>query len=465
MVSMKNKIILFVTGAAFFLLSSCLNSDDNITTTVSLSDAQISSFSLANDFIDGIGDVVFTIDQLENRIFNRDSMPFGTKINELLVMTLSYSAGGVYNVDLTPEATGETYQWNGTDSVDFSKPVKITVTAYDGMTTKNYLAQINIHAVVPDSMQWNLYAEQVTGTAMKDQQVIPFRYNGTENYFMYTQPSASGMVVNYITLLLMMQKNWSELSLTGLPESGLILSQITEFRDELYVPATNGLLYTSTDGRNWVVVENAPYVTALLGVVNADLNQPAVLATIITQEGSLYFAGMNESEEWISDPERSLVPAGFPVSGFAHVSYNAMYYERLMVAGGQDRDGNYLNTVWDTMGDATSWILLTDEKADYFEKRSGAMLAAYDDMFFLMGGLDASGQALKDIYLSNSDGVTWALSDTLVVMPPAYTARGYSSLVVDQDHFMLIFGGKTSDQSDVLDEIWKGRINRLGFAE
>lgn len=107
MVSMKNKIILFVTGAAFFLLSSCLNSDDNITTTVSLSDAQISSFSLANDFIDGIGDVVFTIDQLENRIFNRDSMPFGTKINELLVMTLSYSAGGVYNVDLNLRLQGK----------------------------------------------------------------------------------------------------------------------------------------------------------------------------------------------------------------------------------------------------------------------------------------------------------------------------------------------------------------------
>lgn len=106
MVSMKNKILLFLTGAVFFVLSSCLNSDDT-SVTVSLSDAQIASFKLANDSIEGIGDVVFTIDQIEGRIFNQDSMPFGTEINELLVMSLTYTAGGVYNVNLTPEATGE----------------------------------------------------------------------------------------------------------------------------------------------------------------------------------------------------------------------------------------------------------------------------------------------------------------------------------------------------------------------
>ncbi|MCD7975792.1 MAG: hypothetical protein LUG51_01055 [Tannerellaceae bacterium] len=67
--------------------------------------------------------------------------------------------------------------------------------------------------------------------------------------------------------------------------------------------------------------------------------------------------------------------------------------------------------------------------------------------------------------MSKDDGVVWSLSDTLVVFSPEYPARGYSSLVVDKDQTMLIFGGKTSEQSDILDEIWQGRINRLGFAK
>ncbi|MCD7975791.1 MAG: DUF5018 domain-containing protein [Tannerellaceae bacterium] len=383
---MKNKILLFLTGAVFFVLSSCLNSDDT-SVTVSLSDAQIASFKLANDSIEGIGDVVFTIDQIEGRIFNQDSMPFGTEINELLVMSLTYTAGGVYNVNLTPEATGETYQWNGTDSVDFSEPVRITVTAYDGITTKNYLAQINIHTVVPDSMTWGLLAENVLGIAAKEQKVIPFEVDGVENYLMYVQPSPAGNGYQLYSSSVNDLKSWSQLSLNGLPESGLILSQITAFEGELYVPATTGILYRSVDGRNWFASEeNTPNVKALLGVVREGLNQPAVLATIIEEDGNLYFAGMNESQGWISDPETSAVPAGFPLTGFGSISYQAMYFERLMVAGGKDTEGNYLNSSWGTMGNATTWILLTDEKSNYFEKRSGAMLAKYDDMFFLMGG-------------------------------------------------------------------------------
>jgi len=315
-------------------------------------------------------------------------------------------------------------------------------------------------------MTWGLLAENVLGIAAKEQKVIPFEVDGVENYLMYVQPSPAGNGYQLYSSSVNDLKSWSQLSLNGLPESGLILSQITAFEGELYVPATTGILYRSVDGRNWFASEeNTPNVKALLGVVREGLNQPAVLATIIEEDGNLYFAGMNESQGWISDPETSAVPAGFPLTGFGSISYQAMYFERLMVAGGKDTEGNYLNSSWGTMGNATTWILLTDEKSNYFEKRSGAMLAKYDDMFFLMGGIDASGKALKDIYLSKDDGVVWSLSDTLVVFSPEYPARGYSSLVVDKDQTMLIFGGKTSEQSDILDEIWQGRINRLGFAK
>ena len=77
---MKNRIVLFIAGCCALLLSSCLGSDD---TQYELSkDCQILSFSLSNDSIPGLKDVVFTIDQVEGKIFNIDSMPYGTKLDE-----------------------------------------------------------------------------------------------------------------------------------------------------------------------------------------------------------------------------------------------------------------------------------------------------------------------------------------------------------------------------------------------
>ena len=85
---MKNRIVLFIAGCCALLLSSCLGSDD---TQYELSkDCQILSFSLSNDSIPGLKDVVFTIDQVEGKIFNIDSMPYGTKLDEKVIVRLSW---------------------------------------------------------------------------------------------------------------------------------------------------------------------------------------------------------------------------------------------------------------------------------------------------------------------------------------------------------------------------------------
>ena len=109
--------------------------------------------------------------------------------------------------------------------------------------------------------------------------------------------------------------------------------------------------------------------------------------------------------------------------------------------------------------------MLTDQESDYFDKREGVLLSAYDDKFCLVGGIDEANKAQKDMYFSRDGGVTWTLSDTLTVMPEDYKARGFASVLVDKDNFMLIFGGKENNNANDLDQIWKGRINRLGFKD
>jgi hypothetical protein len=448
---MKNDIVLFIVGCMMIGMASCLGGDytDN---TAEIKDAQISSFVLSHDSVTGLGDVKFTIDQVNGYIFNRDSLPFGTQIGKV-VCTLTYSTG-VSGVKIVQEALGDTViWWNGTDSLDFSRPVKFTTQAYDGVTTKLYTARVNIHQVIPDLMVWERYNSRMTGATADNQKVVAYPYEGADAYLMYAK--TGGVNRLYYSLAAETKNEWKELPLSGLPETADV-SLITSYENSLYVP-DNGLLYQSEDGRKWVKVENTPAVKTILGVLKEGRNTPSRLAAIVESEKSYFFAGMNREKQWEKgDP----VPDNFPVSGFGNVGYYRMDKEYLTVVAGEDRDGKSLNTTWSTEN-ALSWAFLSGERENFFEKKAGVMLALYDDKFYLAGGINAEGKASKDIHVSADNGVTWSVADSLKAFPEEYTARGYASVHVEAGKSLFIFGGKINKGAKTLDEIWCGRINRL----
>ncbi len=461
---MKNRLKLFVAGCIALFLSSCLNSGDqdyDIPT-----DCQIMTFSVSHDSILGgeLDTVKFVIDQVNGRIFNPDSLPYGTEVGKV-VCTVT-SATGMYSIEVTQEALPDsTFYWNKEDSLDFSKPVKFVTAAYDGVTKKTYIAEVNIHQVVPDSMCWELYGSDVLGFSAKERKVIARSDDGGEYYYMYAE-NGSGEYSLHVSAV-SDARSWSELALDGLPKGEVCISQMTEYEGALYVPTTKGALLCSEDGQSWAAVDLPNNVKALLGAVpvvsGSVLRQSSFLSAIIDDEGALKFAYMNAEKQWTAGDD---VPDGFPVSGFGALTYYSFGSKRnsLTVVAGKDKNGVLLNSAWATMNGG-QWALLTDVESDYFDEREGVMLSSYDGKFCLIGGIDDAGEARKDIYFSTDQGVTWALSDTLTLMPDDYAARGFASVIVDKDNFMLIFGGKEAGSTVDLDQIWRGRINRLGFED
>ncbi|MDR1402437.1 MAG: DUF5018 domain-containing protein [Tannerellaceae bacterium] len=451
---MKNKTVPYITGCVILLLTSCLGSDENVTTTA-LRDAQIATFSLTNDSVPGLNNVKFTIDQLNGLIFNMDSMPYGTEV-KLSLCNITFASYAI-NAAITQEAQPDsTFSWVEKDSINFSKPVKITVTAIDGVTTKTYTAKLNIHQVNPDSMLWECYADNPIPGTIQEQKVITHTYNGTDAYFMYVKTSERyKLYYSPVTDA----RRWEELPLSGLNGSDKLLSQLTTFGSYSYIPSDGGSLYSSPDGVDWTLADPALSVRYLLGVLGEGRNQSPVLAAIVEDNGVLSFACMNEQKEWTIGEN---VHDTFPLTNFTSCSYVNMYYAYVMLVGGRDHENRLTNTTWATMN-GKDWALLTNEGSGYFEKREGASLVKYDEKFFLTGGMNTEGEASKDIYVSIDNGVTWIRQDTLVVFPDAYKARGFASVQVDKDNYMLIFSGKTSHDTNRLNEIWRGRINRLGF--
>lgn len=464
---MKNRIVLFVAGCIALFLSSCLNSDDQEYEIPK--DCQITAFSVDHDSILGgkLDTVKFVIDQVGGQIFNPDSLPYGTEV-EKVVCTVSV-ATGTYTIEVTQDALPDsTFYWNREDSLDFSKPVKFVTKAYDGITTKVYIAKINVHQVVPDSMSWELYDPSLLGFPVKEQKVVTWSEENNEYYYMYAQGTDASKGYSLYKSSVSDAKSWTELTLNGLPAGEVRLSQMTEYEDALFVPTTKGALYCSVDGKDWTLVEQNYSVKTLLGAIEAvndgSLKQPSFLSAIVDNNGMLSFASLNKDlKEWQIG---EVVYDNFPITGFGSLaSYSTSSKQNnLTVVAGKDKNGKLLNSAWSTMN-GYQWVLLTDIESDYFDKREGVMLSAYDDKFCLIGGIGESNKAFKDIYFSIDRGVTWTLSDTLTVMPEDYKARGFASVLVDKEKFMLIFGGKENNNANDLDQIWKGRINRLGFKD
>jgi hypothetical protein len=446
---MKKDIVPFITGFIMMLMASCLGGGD--ITTTEIKDAQISSFVLSHDSITELDSAKFTIDQVNGFIFNNDSLPYGTQLNKV-VCTLTYAIG-VGGVKIVQEAVGDTtIWWNGTDSLDFSQPVRFTTVAYDGVTTKDYTAWVNIHQVIPDLMVWERYTGRMTGINGEEQRVIPYPYEGTEAFLMYLKTASTNRL--YYALATEMTSEWTQLPLNGLPATA-DLSQITPCENALYAPA-DGLLYQSDNGSDWIQTA-APTIRTLLGTIRKGRGNSSRLAAIVKDGNDYFFAAMNEDQQWTLG---DALPDRFPVTGFANLSYDRMNNEYLAVVAGEDKEGRRLNTTWAT-ANALAWAFLSGEQESFFEKKTGVMLAYYDDKFYLTGGINDEGKASKEIHVSVDNGITWTPADSLKVFPENYTARAHASLYVDDSKYMLIFGGKTSKEAKMLDEIWRGRINRL----
>lgn len=484
---MKDKIALLLLGIFVICFSSCLGNDDE-STYIPSGDAQVYYFHLQNDSIPALDSVKFTIDQLNGTIYNPDSMAYGTVIDEKAVCT--FTTRGVAGIQVKQTALADTLSWwNTTDSLDFTKPVEFIVTPMDGIHKKPYTAWINIHTVNPDSMTWDLLTSDffgvtdVTGENTSSLGVVADRSdNGTVVYrmFMRAENNSKNTLLQFVPEGNEYTVSTENVQMSGFVGGGPVTvdwEQLTAFNGKYlacmdtsttYSDSRGKLLYADSPYTTWRKFANgsatgALHVHRILGVLDATDKKPARLAVVIKgADKKYYFACTQNLEDWETGEE---VPDNFPRDGgAARLSYENMYHPYLLLAGGRE-DSNYLNTVWNT-SDGLNWVEYKSSQPPFPEGMVGASLVAYDGMFYLIGGINRAGQPVKSIVCSLDRGLSWQPASDLVVLPQEFKARAYSSVFVTPDNYLLIFSGReTMSTSTRLFDVWKGRINRLGFAD
>jgi hypothetical protein len=168
---MKRNIVPFLLMVATLVFASCLKSND--TETTYYSDTAISSFTLGtlNRYVttkakDGVTDSTykttvagskyeFYIDHLNRKIYNIDSLPYGTDASRVLVTITTKNSGQAFIKSLTDETLTI---YSSSDSLDLSHPREIRVYPFSN-GSKDYRAYevtVNVHRQPTDSVYWAL---------------------------------------------------------------------------------------------------------------------------------------------------------------------------------------------------------------------------------------------------------------------------------------------------------------------
>lgn len=433
---------------ASMLFTSCLDSNDDYETTA---DAVITSFTIGdltrevtvtlstgvdstyNVSIDG--DLyAFSIDHLTGEIYNRDSLPKGTDVTRVLV-SLGYDGYYVSYDDGDGLAA-----WSSTDSIDFTSPVRFTVYATDGTSSRTYYARLNVHNVHSDSLVW----EQAAGANFQGSSLVQQKalIKG-DSLYVFGQ-SETGMTLTATALADGVQ--WTEpAALTGLG-SETDCASVTLYGEE-FLLISDGKVYTSADGIAWTQAYDEDGFTATVAVADGVLYLQR--GTDIVRLGN---DGTWETVQSISETE-------FPVNPNAVTSTlttNAAILRTTLV-GTPAQPTDTCAVVWTKLSTESKWTY-------YNNSRFGCPLLdrltviGYDGRLYAFGGRSLNRVAeiapFEAIYTSTDGGITWQRQRTAIGLPTdlaGYT--GSHSCVVDSDQRIWLMAGDGA--------VYRGHLNRV----
>ena len=439
----------FTLLAALFILSSCLDSnDDNKVSYDYSSDAQITSLRIqsSEDTLKVLPGVEFSINQVASApiIFNRDSLPYLFDVKNVSMNVSTNGASGIKLRLINPDST---YIWDTSDSVEIKRLRHIEVYAADGITSKMYTFELNVHQQDPDTIFWQNVTTNYIYTPT-DQVTIA---NANSFYTYYS----SGSNIALSTSSIDDGETWTEQTVTGLPQNVVfksIQNDSLEEREVWYALDKDSKVYLSDDGLDWKEQATDLTIRSIFGKMPS-YNRTDSILVVVEDEGDYKFA---KTIDFSTLHVLNKIPAGFPVDNYAATTirnpliYTAKY---LLTTGGEDVNGVANNKVW-LIQENEGKITNTSVESNF--NVAGSSLFNYDDKIYLMTLEDDKNV----FYTSSNYGMFWVRANSKQSLPSEFLYRKNQSVNVDNKNNIWIFGGVSANQSQLV-EVWKGRINKL----
>lgn len=413
------KRLIPIIALCSFIFSACnSSSQEEEYQLVASSDASIMAFQLVSNekVLDSLNNVYFSIDLLNARVFNADSLPYGTPTSRLVALITTKDASGVL-ITFSREGASDTtvnYLTNSTDSIDFSRgPVKVSVTSQSGTVTRDYMVEVNVHKVKADSLAWQSL-ESIALPSSFNTVKAQYAAKKGETFYCLTA-SATGEYC---------------MSTTTDPYSGTwdvnpanfpFAPEVTSLRassESLYILSSDNHLYSSADGSTW-----SDTGVAMSYIYGSYLDQ------VVGTDGSNIVA--------YPSGKTFVMPAGFPVKGTSlPASYETSMgiSEQIVILGGVCADGSLSRSAWGF--DGNTWACISRASYSLPEGLESPTLVAYDlfkvslstwtptqyPALVAFGGKKADNSISRTVYISKDWGMTWIVAPELMALPESLPA-------------------------------------------
>lgn len=389
-----------------------------------------------------------TIDQRNNTIENRDSLPYGCQLSAVLV-TIAFDGSVVkYRVK---DSNNEWTAYNSTDSLDLTMPLELHLTSNDNLSSRVYTFKVNVHKQEGDSLVWKKCESEVTPlTGMTDMKV--FLLN---DKLMVLGKNASAVVLAERSGI-EAQGTWEEAVTTNLPLTA-DLQTLRQCAGTLYLSTSEGNVLSSTDAKTWQQ-EGATYTAGLTLIEKTDdyyyaLSEGKILSS---------FDAVTWEEEKLDTKADSLPDAGVRALSLQQANGN---FRIVMVGQRQDCQNAIVwnkawNDGWDIYESDAEWMYFPSSPDNRIPcpRLQYLNLIAYDGKCVVFGGasLDNTHGALDAMYVSQDYGITWRPSTELHLPAALKGVDGCVTSTVDKNNYIWIITNA---------QVWRGRLNRLGFAQ
>lgn len=423
--------------AASAFLSSCLGNDyEDIEYP---SESSISAFSIGtlhqtfygkdskgNDsvYTDTVSyaSVPFTIDQINRRIYNNDSLPKDVDITRVVASISADNA--VYY-----EKNGKDTIWSSADSLDFSNSITFKVMAFSKIQNtfvfgEPYTVKLNVHKLNPDSLVWKHFGDKkfdgnITLSEQKavylNNYIYVFGKTGTETK-VYKTPVDRGNL-----------SGWDDVTPAGIADLN-IYSAVT-FNNDIYYIA-GGNLYKS--------VEQPSQVGRISGLSSLiSTNDDKLLAY---RETDNQVVTLNADGSEIADKNSSFV-SGYNLSGrFSAISMQTSHNKslwRTIVMANNTVETDTTANVFSYITSDSEWIKYQPNNPTTCPNQSNISMISYD------GKLYAYGENFDYFYSSIDNGLNWKKEEEYMLFPDkqkensisleTYRNGGSYSTVVEED--------------------------------
>ena len=413
--------------------------------------------------------VNFTIDEIQNKIFNVDSLPFETDVSAL---TAIYTA-----VPNSTVKVGTTLQQSGSTVNNFNQPVTYTVVSENEETTKNYIVQVNVAKLDPKAVAWQQLSTDagwgnyhyLTGTSYNDKLWVQGATLGAFNslklgaYSSSTNGASWDRLISFDnindsiphgefgTLIPFNNKIWV---LGGhLPGVGFSFDDVTN------------KVWSSTDGANWTA--SVPAVVTDRWTKRERINAVVFNNKLWVIGGNGYPAfgntnspGTSYNDVWSSTDGTTWTQVTASANFIARTNPAVFVYDnKIWLAGGMDNGKNKLNDVWNS-SDGVTWTEVSVTTP--FPARFGHKIVSHNDQLLLMGGETADG-VVNDLWVSEDKGVNWVkiVAGDSRALPANFPTRSLFSMFVQGKNIWVLggLGAKENSQYTFRNDIWKGTLN------